>query len=69
MRIRDEFWFNFTDERWAIGPYDLHCGDCFELFDGYKWVPLRIEHNSNGWYLVGAQNPDPNFWDRCEARI
>lgn len=39
--------------RYAIGDTDLHCGDVFQIKDVTgKWMTVRIEMNSNGWYLI-----------------
>ena len=42
-------------------PYDLHCGDCFEVGFINRWIQTRIEYNpanknSHGWYLIGQAN-------------
>jgi hypothetical protein len=50
---------SYLEEDLASGRYvlegeDLHCGDCFlvKTIEG-KWIGTRIEHCSDGWYLVG----------------
>lgn len=31
----------------------LHCGMTFDALHGGAWVPVRIEMDGDGWYLVG----------------
>ncbi|MFR5876693.1 MAG: DUF5348 domain-containing protein [Eubacterium sp.] len=44
------------DIRFDLDDYygGLHCGECLEVLLGNKWIPTRIEMNSD-WYLVGVQ--------------
>jgi len=52
--------YNFGQNRYGIWDgkaYDwfiegLHCGMCFDVFYGGRWVPTRIEM-ADDWYLVG----------------
>ena len=39
------------DIRFSLEEYygGLHCGTCFEVLVGRRWVPTRIEHY-NRWY-------------------
>jgi hypothetical protein len=39
--------------RWVLDGWELHCGDCFEVRVGDKWVPTRMEHGA-GWYLTNG---------------
>ena len=44
------------DVRSGLDEYygGLHCGQCFEVFDGEQWRATRIEMNLHQkWYLVG----------------
>ena len=44
--------------RFGLDEYygGLHCGQCFEVFDGEQWQPTRIEMNLHQkWYLVGIK--------------
>lgn len=48
-----------TVERWIAsfsdGTYkEFHCGDCFEIKIGNKFIPTRFEysHSKGCWYLV-----------------
>jgi hypothetical protein len=56
MRAQANLHLNTDTGRWEIGEYELHCGDCFELFsdkrDKPEPIPVRIEHCSAGWYLI-----------------
>lgn len=47
----DRFDIRFSLEEYYGG---LHCGTCFEVLVGRRWVPTRIEHY-NRWYLVGIK--------------
>ena len=40
-------------EGWIIDGF--HCGDCFEVFEGGKWTPTRMESFDNQWYLAGTE--------------
>ena len=31
----------------------LHCGECFDVRIENSWIPVRIEMDDDGWYLVG----------------
>ena len=44
------------DIRFSLEHYygGLHCGECFDVFIGSRWVPTRIEM-SDRWYLVGVK--------------
>lgn len=48
--------YDSSSERMTISFYDdssyggLHCGECFEIKQGSKWIPVRIELGS-WWYL------------------
>ena len=44
------------DIRFDLNNYygGLHCGQCFDVMVGGRWVPTRIEMAST-WYLVGIQ--------------
>ena len=46
--------FDPGSNRWEIGDRELHCGDCFHIYDGNGEhpMPVRIEHASDGWYLI-----------------
>ena len=35
----------------------LHCGQCFDVKLGGKWIPTRIEMGED-WYLVGIKVHD-----------
>lgn len=51
----------------AIAGNELHCGDCFQVFHGGKWLDVRIElAGQSYWYLVGLQGVDP---EGLEARF
>ena len=41
----------FSLERYYGG---LHCGECFDVLIGSRWVPTRIEMDDR-WYLVGVK--------------
>ncbi|MDD2981164.1 MAG: DUF5348 domain-containing protein [Hespellia sp.] len=44
------------DIRFGLEEYydGLQCGECFEVYTGKAWIPVRIETRSNGdGYLVG----------------
>lgn len=49
--------YDYIQERWVIDlkgeeyEYDLHCGECFELYIGDKAIPCRLEL-SRKWYVV-----------------
>lgn len=46
------------DIRFGLHDYygGLHCGECFEVFDGKRWQPTRIEMGmEQNWYLVGIK--------------
>ena len=46
------------DIRFGLDDYygGLHCGQCFEVFDGEQWRATRIEMNLHQkWYLVGIK--------------
>ena len=45
--------YDFEAERYKIGKYDLHCGDCFEVYVSGSWQSTRIEYNHGTWYLIG----------------
>lgn len=52
--------FDESSGRWKIGDRELHCGDCFRLFPDRNDLPpidVRIEHNSDGWYLLSPYGP------------
>ena len=44
------------DIRFSLEHYygDLHCGECFDVLIGSRWVPARIEMGDR-WYLVGIK--------------
>lgn len=44
------------DIRFDLDDYygGLHCGQCFDVMVGGRWVPTRIEMVST-WYLVGIK--------------
>ena len=44
------------DIRFDLNDYygGLHCGQCFDVMVGGRWVPTRIEMAST-WYLVGVK--------------
>lgn len=44
------------DIRFSLEAYygGLHCGECFDVLIGSRWVPTRIEM-SDCWYLVGVK--------------
>ena len=50
------------DIRFDLNNYygGLHCGQCFDVMVGGRWVPTRIEMAST-WYLVGIQT-DSDKW-------
>lgn len=64
----DVFHYNPESTRYAIGERDLHCGDCFELRRGDAWMPVRIEHSQEDWYLIGITPSPAERWDGVEAR-
>lgn len=37
----------------------FHCGECFDVWDGKKWIPTRIEMGDE-WYLVGLKGSKLN---------
>ena len=41
------------DIRFDLADYygGLHCGECFDVKIGNKWVPTRIEMGED-WYLI-----------------
>ncbi len=44
------------DIRFDLDDYygGLHCGQCFDVMVGGRWVPTRIEM-ARTWYLVGIK--------------
>lgn len=44
------------DIRFSLEHYygRLHCGECFDVLIGSRWVPTRIEMDDR-WYLVGVK--------------
>lgn len=44
------------DIRFSLEHYygGLHCGECFDVLIGSRWVPARIEMGDR-WYLVGIK--------------
>lgn len=59
--------YNFYGNRYGIknkaGSWvddGLHCGECFEVKIGSKWVQTRLEYGgkNDGWYLVGLPDVD-----------
>jgi hypothetical protein len=48
---------NHESGRRSLNGHDLHCGDCFQIKTMEGIIEVRIEHNSNGWYLVGIAHP------------
>lgn len=52
--------YNTDIERFCIGTYELHCGDCIEVCvtdmdNVQQWIPTRIEMSADDkWYLVGV---------------
>lgn len=47
----------------------LHCGDCFEIREGYKWSPVRIELGSDWWYLEDENEHKLDINFGSEVRI
>jgi len=47
--------FDGDSGRYVLAGRDLHCGDCFQILRDGRWIDVRIEHDSNGWYLVGNE--------------
>lgn len=47
------------DVRFGLDDYlgGLHCGDCFEVKLGSKWIATRIEMYED-WYLVAIKVHD-----------
>ena len=53
--------YHGPDSRCTIenaGGIELHCGCCFEILFNGKWVPVRIEHGSGDWFIVGLSSAD-----------
>lgn len=52
------------DIRFDLNNYygGLHCGQCFDVMVGGRWVPTRIEMAST-WYLVGIQTDSRTLCD------
>lgn len=44
------------DIRFSLEHYygGLHCGECFDVLIGNRWVHTRIEMDER-WYLVGVK--------------
>lgn len=53
--------------RYVLDGWELHCGDCLEVFIDGKWQATRIEHGED-WLLVGTQNGNIHVLDGLEAR-
>jgi len=34
---------------------ELTCGDCVEVKSNQSWIPMRIEHDSNDYYLLSDE--------------
>jgi len=49
--------FNRDTQRYEIGEWELHCGNCFQIKFGSDWLDTRIEMSSGQWYLVGVNVP------------
>ena len=47
------------DVRFDVEEYygGLHCGECFDVLIGNRWMPTRIEMAAT-WYLVGVKTTD-----------
>jgi hypothetical protein len=58
--------FDGPSGRYCLGEHALHCGTCIQVLLCGKWLHTRIEHGSNGWYLVGIQHVS---LDGLEARF
>jgi hypothetical protein len=55
--------------RWCIGEHELHCGDCFKLYPDTAGLPpivVRIEHSSQGWYLLTPYGPTQLSYRKAE---
>jgi len=57
-------------QRCKVGETELHCGDCFQLFDDNgKKHDVRIEYSQGDWYLVGVTKTRPADWDGCLSQL
>jgi hypothetical protein len=68
--------FDPASGRYVLVGRELHCGDCFQVYwlpgvslDAICWHDVRIEHNSEGWYLIGLPGAGVNSLEDLPARF
>jgi hypothetical protein len=51
--------WDIVSKRWVIDGWDVHCGDCFQLWteSSQQWREARMER-AKDWYLI-IRNPPP----------